>query len=272
MNGRCRKTAVARVVPRLGSRQADASGRPWVSSSAAPATAARGSASSASSSLPRRPGLQLAVLVEQQAVVATGRAKQRGVVLRLARTPVELDQLDVPVRARGRRPPTRRSRRCRARGSPARTPSARGALDRVEALEQPLAVVRVDHAVGEKHPDNDAVRVQIVDPSANTPPYDHALQLGARGGRGRGGAGHEPLRPRPAPATGRLPARRVLLPAQHAPGPVLHPRPPHPQARRARARHAPLPAPARAPPTSSTSSGSRSTGSTATCSPRAPPW
>ena len=63
-------------------------------------------------------------------------------------------------------------------------PGRVGALDRLQAGEQVLAAVRVHDAVGERgrhagHDNRraciDPMRVQLVDPSAFTPPYDRAL-------------------------------------------------------------------------------------------------
>ena len=83
------------------------------------------------------------------------------------------------------------------------------------------------------------MRVQLIDPSADVLPYDHAL-AGALARRGaERGAGHVALRAR---ARARRPTatqvERVLLPARHRPGRAAPAAAPGAQARRARARHA----------------------------------
>ena len=99
------------------------------------------------------------------------------------------------------------------------------------------------------------MRVHIVDPSAYTPPYDHALcrALAAAGGEVElytSRFAHGPVAP--PEGYGR---RELFYPlAAHV---ALRERAPRGEARRARARHAALPARARERPTSCTSSGSR---------------
>ena len=58
------------------------------------------------------------------------------------------------------------------------------------------------------------MRVQLIDPSADVLPYDHALAGGARAARTGRGARDLALRARPAPGARRLRAERVLLPAR----------------------------------------------------------
>ncbi len=83
----------------------------------------------------------------------------------------------------------------------------------------------------------DPMRVQLVDPSAFTPPYDRALAAALA----RAGAEVElldqPLPLRPGARGRGLPGRGALLPAQRRARP-RRPRPPRLQARRAPARHA----------------------------------
>ena len=98
--------------------------------------------------------LELGVLVEQQAVLATGLAQERGVVLRLARAPVERDQPHVSA----------------ARADRVGRTVVGGvvdddhlvlelgrmrALDGVEAAHQELAPIGVHDAVGDHHIRND---------------------------------------------------------------------------------------------------------------------
>ena len=103
------------------------------------------------------------------------------------------------------------------------------------------------------------MRVQLIDPSADVLPYDHALAAALGAPRSGRGAGHVALRARPragprrlrgdaSPSTGSRPARRPRHPAPAAGA----------EARRARARHAARCAAAPARPTSSTGSGSGS--------------
>ena len=133
-----------------------------------------------------RPRAQLGVLVEQQAEATLRLAHQGRVVGGLSGPPLELDQPDVP--------PQRPHRLGGAVvGGVVEDedltlgPGRIGPLDRVQAGEQVLAAVRVHDAVGERgghgrtiiarmaDPAADQIRVQLVDPSAFTPPYDRAL-------------------------------------------------------------------------------------------------
>ena len=204
-----------------------------------------------------RPRPQLRVLVQQQAVAALRLAHQGRVVLRLAGPPLQRDQADVAAE----RP--HRLGRAVVGGvvedeDLALHPGRVGALDRGQAGEQVLAAVRVHDAVGERGrqaghdnrlTESDtfcaprhyrAMKVQLVDPSAFTPPYDRALAAALA----RGGAEVELLTSRflygAGPAGRGLPGRGALLPPQRRPRPRrARPRPL--QGGRARPRHAALP-------------------------------
>ena len=146
---RCSHSAVSSAVSGPGKRHADGSWRPaWVTS-VAPATAASGSRVERLVQRHRRARLELGVVVEQQHVAPAGAPQQRRVVLALAAPLLERDHLGRrAVRARG------------ARGAVARgvvehdhlgLERHRGPLarDRVQAVAQELALLGVDHAVGE---------------------------------------------------------------------------------------------------------------------------
>ena len=200
---------------------------------------------------------QLGVLVQQQAVAALRLAHQGRVVLRLAGPPLQRDQADLAAER-----PHRLGRAVVGgvvEDEDLALDSGRvGALDRGQAGEQVLAAVRVHDAVGERgrqagHDNRRALRhcrvrdichspmkVQLVDPSAFTPPYDRALAAALA----RAGAEVELLTSRflygPVPAGRGLPGRGALLPPQRRPRP-RRPRPPPLQGGRARPRHAALP-------------------------------
>ena len=177
-------------------------------SSRAPAAAGvAGARSSAACSAAVAPGAQLGVLVEQQREAAAGALQQRACRSRPCRAAARsaIARSTTGWRARGARP-SRRARRCRARAPRSRTAAPpRSARDRVEAAHEQLALLGVDDAEGDLDARRAAagtsrpcvtaaVRVDVVDPSAYTPPYDHALCAAlARAGRGRR-AGHERVR------------------------------------------------------------------------------
>ena len=175
VNPRCRKSAPAqngadarqppgtRDRPAIGGEELCACGR------CPPVRAQRAHQSG------HRPGLELGVLVEQQAELAPGLLDQAAVVGGLALTPLEGDQPDLAIQCLHGSRRSHRRRRCPEPGSRARY-RGNGSPDRLQAGEQKLAPVGVDHAVGEQHRrECSPMRVQLVDPAAYTPPYDHAL-------------------------------------------------------------------------------------------------
>ena len=118
--------------------------------------------------------------------------------------------------------------------------------DRVQAAHQQLALLGVDDAEGDLHT-HDApycrppVRVHVVDPSAYTPPYDHALcaALARAGADVR--ARHEPLRARRrsrAPRATRVDERFYRGVPRRAPARARQARPPRARHARAAARAA----------------------------------
>ena len=173
-------------MPTPGKRQAQGTGAPEESSSWAPAAPASGSPSSAASS----------------AAAAPGRSSESSLSSRQKRPFASASRVESLAAL-----PARRSSSIRRMSRPsARTASAEpslealsrtrisrldagrvGALDRLQAGEQVIAAVGVHDAVGERWrhgrtiiarmADSAAgrIRVQLVDPSAFTPPYDRAL-------------------------------------------------------------------------------------------------
>ena len=145
--------------------------------------------------------------------------------------------------------------------------------DRVEAAQQQLALLGVDHAEGDLDGHGPEasdrlyglpVRVHVVDPSAYTPPYDHAPVRRARRGGGGRRARHEPLRlRRRRPLAGATPcARPSTAWRRGAPGSR---RRLARQARRSTSRTCSLPRRGAGAPTSCTSSGSPPSRSTSAC-------
>ena len=215
---RCRKSAPASAVPTPGKRQAQGYGV------AVGVEQLRGRGGGPRVGVERRdqrrggPGPQFGVLVQQQAVAAPAPAPSG--VESFSALPVrrsQLDQLGCRRRAPAPPRPSRRSRRCRGRGSRARPRpggSPRSRPGRRAGTRGRSCSPRSRRASGAKratiigrvvHPDTrPPMRVQLVDPSAFTPPYDRALAAAlARGGR-RGRAGHDqvPLRRRCPQADG----------------------------------------------------------------------
>ena len=116
----------------------------------------------------------LGVLVEQQAKRRACLAKSSEL---FSARPALRSRAIIRILESGARPPapSRHRRRCRARGSRGRCRA--DACERsTPGRHQQLPAIRVHYAVGQVHrPKSSRMRVQIVDPPAYTPPYDHAL-------------------------------------------------------------------------------------------------
>ncbi len=246
VNSRCRKSAPASAVPTPGKRQAQGTGLAVGVEQLRPRGRRPGSSSSAAISAATAPGPQLGVLVQQQAVAPLRLAQQGRVVLRLAGPPLALDQPDLAAERAHRRRPSRRRRRCRGRGSRARpppgacarSPPGRRAGTRGRSCSRRSRRAWAAQAVTiiallESGPTFRMPKVQLVDPSAFTPPYDRALAAALA----RAGAEVELLTTEflygAVPAGGGLRGRGALLP-------------PH---RRARARRLAPASPSRRPST-----------------------
>ncbi len=210
---RCRKSAPARAVPRPGSRQAQGTGVPSGSCSWAPATAARGSSSSAAISASGAPGWSSASsFSSRQSSPFASRSS------RVSFSALPARRSRTISRTRSPRPLTASTESSSEALSSTRTscstPARRGALDRLDAGEQQVARAGVDDAIGEPH----ARMLADARPGRRSARLHASLRPrplrrpGAGGRRGR--AGHQPVSVRARPARARLHGRRALLPAR----------------------------------------------------------
>ena len=244
---RCRNSAPASAVSGDGKRHADAWREPSGRSSARAGAGGCGLLLQRLESASVAPGSSSESSFSSSAIAPARAAQQLGVVSALPRRSLERDHL-VHRRVRARGLGGAVARAVVEHQHLARERQARAlARDRVEAAQQQLALGGVDDAVSSARSLRRvarayclrAMRVHVVDPSAYTPPYDHALCRALRLGRGRGRAVHEPLRLGPVAAPEGYRRRELFYRrARFAPG---SPRAARGQARRARPRHAALP-------------------------------